>query len=102
MEQNEQVEQKHAAEHKHPNYVLIFVALGILTAIEITITSFLPESSRIPILLGLAFVKAVLVALFYMHLLSDSRLFAFFFAMAIFLLAIPFVLALLAMQATMP
>ena len=85
---------------KHVNYLAVFIALGILTAIEIAIASFLPESVRIPILLFLAFVKAALVALFYMHLRNDSRLFAFFFVMAIFLLAIPFVLSLLAMKAT--
>ncbi len=85
---------------KQANYLIVFIALGILTAIEIALTSLLQESVRIPILLLLAFVKAALVALFYMHLRSDSRLFAFFFVMAIFLLAIPFVLALLAMKAT--
>lgn len=88
--------------HKHPNYLVVFVGLGILTAIEIALSQGLAESVRIPLLLGLAFIKALLVALFYMHLKNDSRLFAFFFAAAIFLLAIPFVLALLAMQATMP
>ncbi len=86
---------------KHPNYLAVFIGLGILTAIEITLSVGLPESVRIPLLIFLAFLKAALVALFYMHLRTDSRLFAFFFAMAIFLLAIPFVLSLLAMQATM-
>ncbi|MGB8646622.1 MAG: cytochrome C oxidase subunit IV family protein [Anaerolineae bacterium] len=94
------MEEKHETKHKHPNYLLIFVGLGILTAIEIAITSSLPEATRLPILLTLSLIKAVLVALFYMHLLNDSRLYAFFFAMAIFLLAIPFVLSLLVMQAT--
>ena len=86
---------------KHPNYLAVFIGLGILTAIEIGLSVNVAESVRIPLLLFLAFLKATLVALYYMHLKNDSRLFAFFFAMAIFLLAIPFVLALLAMQATM-
>ncbi len=88
-------------QHKHPNYLLVFIGLGILTAIEIALSQGLPESVRIPLLLGLAFIKALLVALFYMHLRNDSRIFAFFFAAAIFLLAIPFVVALLLMQFSM-
>ncbi len=86
---------------KHPNYLLIFIGLGILTAIEIALTTSLSESVRIPILLFLAFLKAALVALYYMHLKNDSRVFALFFLMAIFLLAIPFALGVLLMKATM-
>ncbi len=92
-----ETQEKHT---KHPNYLAVFIALGVLTAIEITLSVNLAESVRIPLLLFLAFCKAALVALYYMHLRSDSRLFAFFFVMAIFLLAIPFTLALLAMKAT--
>ncbi len=91
----------HETKPKHVNYLVVFIGLGILTAIEITLSVNLAENVRIPLLLILAFIKALLVALFYMHLRNDSRIFAFFFVMAIFLLAIPFVLALLAMQATM-
>ncbi len=83
---------------KHPNYVGIFVILGVLTVVEVLVSQYLSESVRIPILLLLAAAKAVLVALYYMHLKFDSRIFAFFFAMAIFLLAIPFALILLLVQ----
>ncbi len=80
---------------KHPNYLGVFVILGILTVTEVIVAQTLAESIRIPILLLLAVAKGVLVALYYMHLKFDSRIFAFFFGMAIFLLAIPFVLILL-------
>ncbi len=83
---------------KHPNYVGVFVILGILTVTEVLVAQYLSESVRIPILLLLAAAKAVLVAAYYMLLKFDSRIFTFFFAMAIFLLAIPFALILLLVQ----
>ncbi len=83
---------------KHPNYFAIFVGLGILTAIEVATSYTLAENVRIPILLFLALCKGALVALFYMHLRFDSRIFAFFFAAAIFVLAVPFALILLTIQ----
>ncbi len=89
------MEQTHT---KHPNYLGVFIILGILTAIEVAAAVNIAESIRIPILLFLAACKAALVALYYMHLRFDSRLFAFFFAAAIFLLAIPFSIVLLLVQ----
>ncbi len=83
---------------KHPNYVLIAVVLAVLTALEVTISYTLSENIRIPILLFLAFCKGALVALYFMHLRSDSRIFAFFFAAGIFILAIPFAITLLLVQ----
>jgi cytochrome c oxidase subunit 4 len=57
------------ANHAHPNYIGIFVFLAVLTAVELAV-AFLPFSKTILILLllGLAFWKALLVALYYMHL----------------------------------
>ncbi len=90
--------EKQETHTKHPNYVGIFIILGVLTVVEVLVSQYLSESVRIPILLLLAAAKALLVALYYMHLKFDSRIFAFFFAMAIFLLAIPFALILLLVQ----
>jgi cytochrome c oxidase subunit IV len=83
------------AHTKHPNYVGVFLALGILTAIEVATSVYIPEPTRIPLLLLMAAIKGALVALYYMHLRFDSRIFAFFFGAAIFVLAIPFALILL-------
>ncbi len=84
---------------KHPNYVAVFVALGVLTAIEVAAAQIIKdERTRIPILLVLAACKGALVALYYMHLRFDSRIFSFFFGAAIFVLAIPFALVLLAVS----
>ena|SRR5829696_5458726 len=65
-----------AARHARPNYVGIWVALAALTALELTV-AFLPwhKTTLILILIGLAVWKAVLVALYYMHLRFErSRL----------------------------
>jgi cytochrome c oxidase subunit 4 len=55
--------------HAHPNYVGIFVGLALLTGLELTV-AFLPWPKRTLILLlvGLALWKALLVALYFMHL----------------------------------
>jgi cytochrome c oxidase subunit 4 len=55
--------------HSHPNYIGIFIALAVLTALELTV-AFLPWQKRtlILLLIGLAVWKALLVALYFMHL----------------------------------
>ena len=55
--------------HQHPNYIGVWVVLAVLTAVEVAV-AFLPWSkvALILILLGLAVWKALLVALYYMHL----------------------------------
>lgn len=59
-----------AVEHKRPNYYLIWVYLLILTVGEVFVAfmSALPETILIVALLALAFWKAALVAMYYMHL----------------------------------
>ena len=56
-------------QHAHPNYILIWVFLAVLTALELTI-AFLPwpKTLIVLILIGMAFWKAALVGLYYMHL----------------------------------
>ncbi len=66
---------------KHPNYVLVFIALAILTAVEVAVTQ-LPVP-KAPILIPLSVAKASLVALFYMHLRSDRKIFSAVFGMGI-------------------
>ncbi len=83
---------------KHPNYVVIFIVLGVLTVLEVVVAQTIPGAIRVPILLLTAAAKGALVALYYMHLRFDSRIFAFFFAAAIFVLAVPFALILLSVQ----
>ena len=55
--------------HSHPSYIAIWVALAVLTAIELAV-AFLPVAKGliVSLLIVLAFWKALLVALYYMHL----------------------------------
>jgi cytochrome c oxidase subunit 4 len=59
----------HDAKAKHPPYIGIWVLLAVLTGIELGV-AFLPWAKRtlILILIFLAVWKALLVALYYMHL----------------------------------
>ncbi len=84
--------------HKSPNYVLIFVWLIVITAVEVAVgyipPDIIPTVITYPALLTLAIVKVLLVALYYMHLRYDSA----WFTMAVLAaipLAVLFVLALM-------
>ncbi len=64
-----------------PNYLAVFIVLAILTVAEVGVT-YLPLP-RFPILVPLAVLKASLVALFYMHLRFDRRVFSALFLMGL-------------------
>jgi cytochrome c oxidase subunit 4 len=61
------------AHRKHPNYIGVFIGLAVLTAVELTV-AFLPWGKRtiILLLIFLAVWKAVMVALYFMHLKFES------------------------------
>ena len=58
------------ARHKHPPYLMIWLYLALLTAAELTLAFELPISRnlKLVILMVLAIWKALLVAMFFMHL----------------------------------
>lgn len=62
-----------------PIYDVVFISLGVFTAVEVGIgTLSLPEGwiwVKIALLAGIAFVKAFHVVWFYMHLKSDNKVF---------------------------
>ncbi len=64
-----------AAEHKKPNYYMIWLYLAVLTAAEVGVAfiSQIPKQVLILILLAMAVWKAVLVALYYMHLKFEPK-----------------------------
>lgn len=64
-----------AAEHKHPNYILIWAYLAILTVIEVVVAMlhFLPRNALILLLVSLAVWKAMLVGAYFMHLKFEPR-----------------------------
>ena len=73
-------------EHVHPNYLGVFIALAVLTAmitgIELTARAGYIDVPRTVLnltYLSMSLAKALLVVLFYMHLKYDSRLYAVLF-----------------------
>jgi caa(3)-type oxidase subunit IV len=55
-------------ERARPNYFLIWVWLVVLAIVSVLFTLVLPRSAAIFLIFAVAWVKAVLVALNYMHL----------------------------------
>ena len=58
-------------EHKHPPYILIWVVLLVLTLAEVGMSLYMTNVSRVWLGVGLILMavwKAVLVAMYYMHL----------------------------------
>jgi len=77
----------------HPKYpyIRVFLGLAALTAVEVGVAGLaLNPTLRVVGLLSLAIIKALLVALFYMHLRYDHRLLSIVggipFVLAIFML----------------
>ena len=62
-------------------YVGVFVALAIVTAIEIGIAFLVGHTAAlvIPVLVIAAIVKIALIAMFFMHLRDDTKWFALLF-----------------------
>jgi cytochrome c oxidase subunit IV len=86
--------------HKHPNYMAIFGALIGLTVVELAVAQlprFVTGSTRIMIvaLVALALVKAMLVALYFMHLRFEKKTF-------VILVSFPLVLAVILIIALLP
>ena len=79
-------------EHPHPGakeYLAIAVVLTVITAIEVAVF-YVPQLKNvlIPTLLTLSAVKFGLVAMFYMHLKFDHRLFSWLFVVPMALAAV--------------
>jgi cytochrome c oxidase subunit 4 len=81
--------------HSHRlTYVWVFVALAIITGIEVTLTYINPPFSITGPLVALSTTKVLLVALFFMHLRYDSRWYS-----ALFAAAVPFAALIIAVLA---
>ena len=84
-------------EYPFPIYTMVFFALGALTIFEVLFAELFYGGFAIAVLMGIAIVKAGLVVYYYMHLNTDSRVFAVTLALpvliallsALFLLAVP-------------
>lgn len=62
-------------ERKHPNYIAIWIYLALLTGVELAVAllQFLSRPAMIGALVFLALWKALLVALYFMHLKFEPR-----------------------------
>jgi caa(3)-type oxidase subunit IV len=72
-------------------YILVFVFLAVITAVEVVLASpavGIGGGLRRGIFILLSFSKAALVAAFYMHLRSDSRLYTYIFLIPVVLLIV--------------
>ncbi len=60
---------------KHPNYILIWVVLAVLTVLEVLVAmmSGLNRNVLVLVLLAMAIWKAVLVAMYFMHLKFEPK-----------------------------
>jgi cytochrome c oxidase subunit IV len=68
-------------------YLLVFLGLALITAFELALVSFgVARAERGPILVVSSLGKAALVAGFFMHLRSDSRLYLFIFVTPVVLI----------------
>ena len=77
-----------APARRHPNYLGIFWGLLALTIVEVTVAyQSIGRGVKIGALLALAVTKALLVALYYMHLKFDRRLLALIAAAPFFLIS---------------
>ncbi len=79
----------HTHDRPHPRpgqYVFIAIVLAIVTAIEVAIYYIEAVGDLlVPFLIMFSFIKFVLVALYFMHLRFDSRLFRRFFVIGLVL-----------------
>jgi caa(3)-type oxidase subunit IV len=68
-------------DHKHPNYIMIWIVLLALTVIEVAVAYFPKYLSNVEeiititivLLIGMALVKAGLVAAYFMHLKFEQK-----------------------------
>lgn len=74
---------------KRSTYVLVFLLLAVVTAIEVGLSTVgLAAQTSTALFLALSLIKAALVAAFFMHLKDDARLFRYILILPTILLII--------------
>lgn len=60
--------------HEHPPYMPVFFALILLTVVEVFVVYLpIPQAAIISSLVAMSLAKAVLVAMYFMHLAMDNK-----------------------------
>ena len=76
-------------------YFGVFAALMVLTVVTVGVSLLgLPASAALTVAILVALVKASIVALWFMHLISEERFFGFILVSTVFFMALFFVLTL--------
>lgn len=98
-------EHEHGDDHAHPGtmtYVVIGIALAVLTALEVAVIYIPPlDPVVVPILLVLTAAKFILVVMFYMHLKMDNPILTWVFV-APMMLAVFLIVALIVLFRVLP
>ena len=68
-----------STEQSHPNYLLVGLALIILTILEVAVVQ-VPQIPTLPALLVFGGGKALLIAMYFMHLKFDRRMYTLLFS----------------------
>jgi len=81
----------HADTHPHvlplKVYLLVAATLLVLTAITVTVSEYNLGPVNLLVAISIAAIKATLVALFFMHLLYDNKMYLVIFVVAVLFLA---------------
>jgi cytochrome c oxidase subunit IV len=62
-----------SSEHGETNYIAIFIYLSVLTGAELAVYGYFPGLVKVAFLVALAWAKAALVAMYFMHLRFERR-----------------------------
>ena len=62
-----------SGDHAEASYIAIFIYLSVLTAAELAVYAWFPGVVKISFLVALAWAKAALVAMYFMHLRFERR-----------------------------
>jgi len=72
------------------NYIMVFGALMVLTALTYAVSYMSLGTASLPVAMGVAVAKATLVCMFFMHLKYDDRYHVFVFLSSLLFVAIFF------------
>ena len=100
----EDFEAPDAPHHPEPRqYVTIAIVLAVITAIEVIVYYITAiKDLLVPMLLVMSVVKFGLVALWFMHLRFDSRVFRRFFLIGVVLALVVFAVVLVSLLSRVP